>query len=434
MLMAGGDDDVFRRFLPPGIALSIDMERHLGRDLERKLGFSSASVLSHLEDQRRRLLPFAGLAAEMQRERRLHGITFEFMERKQQEIEHHKALLNQVVPPFLNLEGTLTGVVRSQVAQWQSLDPVTSHFGLAAALTGYEKGLGPLLNGIQSVGSWNRDAFSSRLFRPTETYSAFVAETVALADATDDDVAKDALESSLELAAEEYAASSDAAAEFLAFGASPTSDESADEVAVVPLQLYKLQRDELVRNATAQPLVRGGALDEQPKIRVIASLACELLHRVLRCNAIAKERYGADIFKYTDRTALALVELGALVPTDFHSFGVAVDHLFFLLYEGAGSKNLRFIVDNGGVLKPSEASPIVTTLKHLRNKFTRHDIEHGDEKEIRKSFKARLSVFESLGLTRQPITASEYYGAYAQLLISINQVLDDIMQRLSEPE
>ena len=106
----------------------------------------------------------------------------------------------------------------------------------------------------------------------------------------------------------------------------------------------------------------------------------------------------------------AFVNLPWLIPYDEKSFGKFVDGLYFIAYEGAGKDKLRFLKDYGGPLTPEECD-VIWSIKTLRNKWLRHDVDHGKESDIDKSWKSLDECFLQLGLSGFPpaqwlITAS----------------------------
>lgn len=106
-------------------------------------------------------------------------------------------------------------------------------------------------------------------------------------------------------------------------------------------------------------------------------IAQSLQRLLITCNR-AKKINGKDaIFKYTDKFVEAIVTLSRINSGDEHSLGDLIDALYLLVYEGAGKDKLRFLCDFGGPLK-SQDCEFVWHLKHLRNKWLRHDIEHGN--------------------------------------------------------
>ncbi len=67
-----------------------------------------------------------------------------------------------------------------------------------------------------------------------------------------------------------------------------------------------------------------------------------------------------------------------------------MDQLFFLLYEGAGTDNCRLL----GIIDDSDLQPL-WRVKHLRLDF-RHDIEHGEVRDIARKHEKIGGAYEAL--------------------------------------
>src|SRR5207249_3638561 len=114
---------------------------------------------------------------------------------------------------------------------------------------------------------------------------------------------------------------------------------------------------------------------------------------------------------------------------DEESFGNFVDCLYFILYEAAGKDNLRFL--KGGLTKDEDCT-IIWTIKHLRNKYLRHDPDHGTLKDIEKSWQDLAGKFALLGLSHLPISISDYQHLQQRLLQEVEQFLKRLLGNLIE--
>ena len=116
-----------------------------------------------------------------------------------------------------------------------------------------------------------------------------------------------------------------------------------------------------------------------------------------------------------------------LVAVRESQFAEFIDHLYFIVYEGAGSDNLRFL----RLLDDADAEP-VWMLKHIRNYFTRHDVEHGKDSEIEKK-KLRLGeIFTSLIGKPLPRSRRDFGDAQLALLRHCEKCLAKISDKLEE--
>ena len=110
----------------------------------------------------------------------------------------------------------------------------------------------------------------------------------------------------------------------------------------------------------------------------VNSLGAAIVELVYRINQYAQRTSGDVVFKPTNKTMYACMQIPNLIADNENDFGLIVDHLFYLIYEGTGAAK-RLV----GKLKDDQLDPL-WRLKHLRLGY-RHDVEHGDkiaEKEM----------------------------------------------------
>jgi len=109
-----------------------------------------------------------------------------------------------------------------------------------------------------------------------------------------------------------------------------------------------------------------------------------------------------------------------------------IDCLYFIFYEGAGKDNLRFLDKNGGPLTNKDCD-LIWCIKHLRNKWSRHDIDHGKDKEIQKSWKELAAKFRWLGLAEYPTEARHFQKLHYKLLelaeVFLMQILNNLKMK-----
>lgn len=140
-----------------------------------------------------------------------------------------------------------------------------------------------------------------------------------------------------------------------------------------------------------------------------------ILLLVEECNDTAKVIGLHEIFRPTTRLFGVFRCFPLLLPVDRKSFGDFVDSLYLLFYEGAGSDKLRFLKEHGGVLYVGECD-FIWIIKSLRNKWLRHDPDHGEESDIRRSWNQLGETFRQLGLRYVPTTEAEFRYLHRQLL------------------
>ncbi len=167
-----------------------------------------------------------------------------------------------------------------------------------------------------------------------------------------------------------------------------------------------------------------------PTVRV-AENSRRVLSLVALCNEAAKtSAAGIEIFKPTTRLMAVFADLPWLVPTDRQRFADIVDGLYFILYEGAGKDNLRFLDKNGGPLTEAECD-LIWCVKHLRNKWLRHDADHGRDREIQKSWAELAAKYRWLGLAEHPTEERHFQTLHRILMELTEEFLALILSRLA---
>jgi len=200
-----------------------------------------------------------------------------------------------------------------------------------------------------------------------------------------------------------------------------------DDTATVPTHnLYFVQRSELIVLARKMPhfLDDEKSLNSLPTFRYfnLAQSVCRLVTIINRQCAVS----GIDaVFRLTDRLAESLVALPNLIAVDSQNFAEFVDYLYFIIYEGAGKDNLRFL----DLVGPDDAEP-VWVLKHIRNYLTRHDVEHGKEKDIKKKQERLGAIFSSLIEKPLPRTRRDFGDAQIAFLMQIEAMLKKVSDEL----
>ena len=100
-----------------------------------------------------------------------------------------------------------------------------------------------------------------------------------------------------------------------------------------------------------------------------------------------------------------------------------------MLYESAGKDHLRFLTE--GYLREEECT-IIWAIKHLRNKYLRHDPDHGKLSDIRKSWQDLSAKLALLGLSHLPASINDYRYLQQKLLQEVEQFLKRLLSNLIE--
>lgn len=121
----------------------------------------------------------------------------------------------------------------------------------------------------------------------------------------------------------------------------------------------------------------------------------EIRNHIYRLNKSYSTKHGEDMFKATNEStkSLATLEIPAI---DKQKYGELIDSLYVLVYEGSGAcKRL-------GEPVPEFAMDV----KFLRTAL-RHDVDHGDEKEIAKKMKRAGETFLKYSTKQTPEECGE---------------------------
>lgn len=124
--------------------------------------------------------------------------------------------------------------------------------------------------------------------------------------------------------------------------------------------------------------------------QAITEKADTILKLVCRANEKYAATHGKDLFKMTNETVPALKALST-PAVDLQSYGKLVDKLYFLIYEGSGSCSR---LQN----PPPE---FAMDVKFLRSGM-RHDLDHGDPREVVKKRVRKGNVFGKFSGKKSP--------------------------------
>lgn len=151
---------------------------------------------------------------------------------------------------------------------------------------------------------------------------------------------------------------------------------------------------------------------------------------LILCNETAATSGIRRVFKLTERVGSSLVDLPWLVPTTRHQLSEFVSMMYFVLYEGAGGTSLRY---RGSDLLTDSECEFIWRLKHLRNKWLLHDIEHGSQRDYRASLARRTEALEFFGLSHVPATPADFRTLHRAILDEAERFLQLLLCRLQKP-
>ena len=144
-----------------------------------------------------------------------------------------------------------------------------------------------------------------------------------------------------------------------------------------------------------RPIVGGVQAAVSTVANPLAITVGEIRTHVYRLNKSYSAKHGEDMFKATNETTKAFAGL-EIPATDKQKYGDLLDSLYFLFYEGSGAcKRL-------GDPVPDFAMDV----KFLRTAL-RHDVDHGDEKDVAKKMKRAGKTFLKYSTKQTPEECGE---------------------------
>lgn len=285
-------------------------------------------------------------------------------------------------------------------------------------------GLTNRLSQLELLGS--RPLLSERLFDFSHVYTTFVKDTAAkLALDPTANVAQK-LRASLYLAESQLLDVADSLGSAISV---PVDDDSSEETRDLDA-FYEQQSDLLLSNDSIDEYDLVDLTSASPTAQRV-QIAKEILDLVALCNEAGKTcSSNHEIFKPTTRLLSVFSDFPFLVANDKNRFADFIDCLYFIFYEGAGKDNLRFLSKNGGTIDDSECD-FIWCIKHLRNKWSRHDPDHGREKDINKSWSDLSAKFKSLGMPGHPYKTEHFQQMQGKLLEFARDFLQLILSRFT---
>jgi len=395
--------------------------------------------MSHIADIAKAMQPPTHLTAvsqmmtAMQRE---HHLLTEFarpprtLEDMTKQITQMRTLSESITAPhraFQEMIRSQTSVFESLSARVAAMDaikfsiPQFSEATLACNVASI--GLANRMNEIGLLAK--REMLSARLFEVPKVFTDFVRHTTERLAAAPTPTIALRLRGSLNLAEQQLLGIADAISGFISV---PEDNEDPDMVCTLNApysQQHEILNCELIEDENDLAALNTVSLTAQTVKR-----GRRILELITQCNAAGRtSESGVEIFKPTTRLMTVFSDLPWLSATDRLRFGDVIDCLYFIFYEGAGKDNLRFLDKNGGPLKDTDCD-LIWCIKHLRNKWSRHDADHGKEKEIQKSWTELAAKFRWLGLAEYPTEANHFQKLHHKLLELAEDFLMQILNNI----
>lgn len=344
--------------------------------------------------------------------------------------------LTREITQGLNAKDALNHQVRMQLFHWQ--DKLNEH----PATVGNQK---ELLRSFQAASTLMAESerlsqsitrlkldtvipsLAERILSPAIYYSAYtrraIQRLVELKDANKQAV----LERALDLAEAEFSEQSEFIESILDHDITYEGPSSP-----IHYNLYEEQERELIG-------LEEGQLDAQAESQIpplsqvnskeIFGLWQETGKLWITCNQQSQVNKGRDIFKLTNSVIEAFIDLPYLIVKNKETLVQFIAHLYRVIYEAAGDKNLRFLKENGGWFEREECEAI-WILKNLRNKLLLHDPEHGSESDIQGNYAVLAKALKELALPGLPAKEVEFTALQKAVLSKLRDFLANLVEKM----
>ncbi|WP_334808543.1 hypothetical protein [Nostoc sp.] len=374
---------------------------------------------------RARLLPYSELLENLSGKSRLFAYS---------ELLENLSGKSRLMPQDKLIQDNLYIDLNKQISSWQKLlqpsldifQPSRQLKEIVLASRVWDKSFTEVTRQIQELNLFNKNpALVQNLLKPSRVYTGFVEKTYQRLEQSTSEKVSLALETSLHLAEDQLLTTTETLVNIITV---PADEELA--FCEIDLLLPIVQQDELI--AIVESCEEE---DEESLIRLspaaqAAAQVKRILDLIIQCNEVTQTKVHKEMFKPTTKVLEAYAQLPWLIPQDKRSFGDFIDHLYFTFYESAGKDNLRFLTKHGGVLDENLDGDFIWCIKHLRNKWLRHDTDHGKETDIRKSWKDLSDKFKWLGLNHTPIKEEHFRKLHRSLLKEAESFLEKILEKL----
>lgn len=154
---------------------------------------------------------------------------------------------------------------------------------------------------------------------------------------------------------------------------------------------------EFAEALTADSIAASGIKD------YVAEIGGRISERITRVNEIYASTNGVDLFKPTNKTISSLSEIGKLI-SDFDGYKSFVDALYFLFWEGPGSK-----LSGSEPLSFKDVNDLRTALQH--------DVDHGKASKVKSKRKKLGSTFQKYSGALAPTAMSPDRFPVVQLAV-----------------
>lgn len=296
------------------------------------------------------------------------------------------------------------------------------------ALLTHDIAITNMLEGFNAAGILQgKEAHALRFMESSRAFAAFMDTTAKALLHSTDTFQEAALRTSMTLTEQQFLKISDITR---AISITPThliEPPPAPRSLTLPFH----QQQELVIIAHDTHETNEDILATHSTIAPFHQHATNVAHRLRDCNQQATLTGRQEIFKPTTANMTALVDLPFLYATDKRSLGDVVDCLYIAIFEAAGDKHPRFLSENGGIYTRDQCT-FIFKLKHLRNKWLRHDPDHGTPSEISHSHEDLKEALAYFGRPTLPSKEQDFIQLHKHILEEAEAFLDTLFHDLSQ--
>ena len=270
---------------------------------------------------------------------------------------------------------------------------------------------------------------TSRLMWPQSMFANFANKTIErIANANDERTAA-VLECSLSIAESQLLTSSQVVATMVDGAAAQQAHPS--DLPRNRLVLPFAQQTELLEGGQEIIAVDLEAALGNSQYAQLCRVALRVQLLFPQCNEAAKISLRREIFKPTTRFMEAMARLPWTLAKDQTGLANVVDYLFWMIYEGAGDDTLRYHIDGNGPLTTDECN-FVFWIKFLRNKWLRHDPDHGKDAKIDKAWSDVAKALSAFGIDHLPVTRQHFYVLHRRMLEEAEKFLTLLLEKLTK--
>lgn len=272
--------------------------------------------------------------------------------------------------------------------------------------------------------------FARRMLEFTDEYGQFARRTINRLK-TAPEVDRKAYQMSLEIAESEVSIISNVVSEIIDSSDETISETDSDLLQTpVTSNIFRVQRYELKLKGREIEEAKEIGLLEFSVVNDLCFRSANCLALIADCNKAAKFIGKEEIFTPTTNTMYAGAKLATIVANDREMFGIVVNFLHILLYEAAGSTNLRFDEEKGGYLPITPDCEIVLVIKFLRNKFYFHE-QKGNARQQEKDWKDIRDSFTRLGFPHYPTKPEEFREMHLTTIVEVEKFLERLLQAIN---